>query len=696
MNGDAPPPVDAPAPVERPLSISTIGHHSLTSKDDKIDPDSPVTLSWIDIRYSVTPPKPTLWTRLFRPAKYRTWKAKEPHEILHGVLGEIRPGEMIAIMGGSGAGKTTMLNILAGKVSVGHPSGVVIVNGARRDPKVWPFIKSFVEQEDILDENLTVSEFLRFGVDMRNKLAEFTVAQKDAKVTKLMKAMGLTRLANRKIGSPSSKDGISGGERKRVSIAFELAAERRVLFLDEPTTGLDAGTSAELLETIGTLSRVHMLSVICCIHQPSAKMLQKFDKILLLSLGRTIFFGSLPEITDHLNEHGFYCPEQENPADWILDVISVDNSNGGVNRQESLERISRLHTAWEVIEAANTGEFHRRTASLSQSTRARSWAARMTASVRSFVSTHSAEDPRTARRSVTSLFLPHRQPRVKPEEISHWPHNRLTEFFFLLRRYVLIETRNHATNMFLFFEFLLLSIILGFVYFRLTRENFGGFQSRVGLFATIPALIITLISVELMVLFTNKRKLIIRERFGHLYRLSDAYVANVLALIPVRLVSVILFGTIMYYLTGLRTDSFTYFLVYIGFVCLIGLFAIFFGIAIAAASVGSLMAAVVRSIFIYIFILFAGNLARTSDVTPIISWMRFLSPYFYALQGLLQNECVGIEIAGEPGTYWVDLYDLGQFSVMWNAGALMIMCGATFVIGYVGLSLTTRPRYIII
>lgn len=199
-----------------------------------------------------------------------------------------------------------------------------------------------------------------------------------------------------------------------------------------------------------------------------------------------------------------------------------------------------------------------------------------------------------------------------------------------------------------------------------------------------------------MVLFVSKRRLIVRERFSHLYRLSDAYTANVLAIIPVRLFSVTIFSTIIYYLIGLRTDSFVYFLIYLGVILLVTLFAIFFGVMIAASTSGSLMASVVRMLFIYVFLLFGGSRARLADVTPIISWMRFLSPNFYCLQALIQNECIGITIAGEPGIDFVELYDLNQFSIMWNVGALMIMCGATFIAGYIGLKMTTKPRYIVI
>lgn len=199
-----------------------------------------------------------------------------------------------------------------------------------------------------------------------------------------------------------------------------------------------------------------------------------------------------------------------------------------------------------------------------------------------------------------------------------------------------------------------------------------------------------------MVLFANKRRLITRERSSRLYRLANGYTANVISVVPFRMVTVAIFATIMYYLIGLRTDSFVYFLIYLGIILLVTLFSILFGVMIATSSTGSLMAAVLRMIFVYIFILFGGSLARSTDITPIVSWLRFISPYFYALQALIQNECIGLEIAGQDGLFYVELYALNQFSIMWNAGALMIMCAGTFVFGYIGMRITTKPKYIVI
>lgn len=105
------------------------------------------------------------------------------------------------------------------------------------------------------------------------------------------------------------------------------------------------------------------------------------------------------------------------------------------------------------------------------------------------------------------------------------------------------------------------------------------------------------------------------------------------------------------------------------------------------------MAAVIRALCINSFVLFAGKVANAGEVTPIISWLRFISPYFYALQSLLQNEVTNLEIAGQPGQFYLDLYDLNQFSIMWSAGALMILSGSMLIFGFIGLNFSTKPKY---
>lgn len=309
---------EAPA---RPRSVQSLAN-LLNGVEDASDgfaditPEDPIKLSWIDIRHQVKPPRPGLWSRLFKPSVYKKWKLNEGKEILHGVLGDIEPGHIIAMMGGTGAGKSTMLNILAGRLSWGEASGLVLANGQARNPNSWRRLASYVEQKDELDPTLTVEEILRFFTFIKLADKKFDKTVKEKKVQKLLKTLELESLANHPVTT------LSDGQKKLLSIGIELAGERRIIFLDEPTTGLDSVTSMDIVMMLKKLAVKYDLSIVMTIHQPRSEILEIFDRILLLAQGSTVYYGDLDDILEHLIEFtGTPIPAHENPADYSNSAI---------------------------------------------------------------------------------------------------------------------------------------------------------------------------------------------------------------------------------------------------------------------------------------------------------------------------------------------------------------------------------------
>lgn len=205
-----------------------------------------------------------------------------------------------------------------------------------------------------------------------------------------------------------------------------------------------------------------------------------------------------------------------------------------------------------------------------------------------------------------------------------------------------------------------------------------------------------LIAGQLVTIFISNRRVIIRERSSGMYRPEHAYFAKVLALIPLRLLSTLLFGIIVYYLAGLRTDSFTYFLIFMGFMILINLNMVFLGAAISALG-ESIGIVILYTVILAIgFFIFSGVSVRIPDITPNLSWLRFLSPYYFALTGLIQNETIGLTIAGKPGVAFLDEFAVNELSIMWSAGGLMISMVVYLLMGLLGFMLRTQPKYIVI
>ncbi|CAK9136959.1 unnamed protein product [Ilex paraguariensis] len=237
--------------------------------------------------------------------------------ILNGVTGMVCPGEILAMLGPSGSGKTTLLTALGGRL-MGKLSGKITYNGQ-------PFSGSikrqtgFVAQDDVLYPHLTVTETLIFTALLRLPKS-LTRDEKVHQVESVITELGLTRCQNNMIGGPLFR-GISGGEKKRVSIGQEMLINPSLLLLDEPTSGLDSTTAQRILTIIKKLASGGR-SVVTTIHQPSSQLYHMFDKVVLLSEGSPIYFGPASTALEYFSSIGFSTSLIVNPADLLLDLAN--------------------------------------------------------------------------------------------------------------------------------------------------------------------------------------------------------------------------------------------------------------------------------------------------------------------------------------------------------------------------------------
>lgn len=226
-------------------------------------------------------------------------------------------------MGPSGAGKSTLLDVLANKKNVGTIKGTILLNGQKPD-RYYNRCFGYVEQFDSHMTCLTVYEAISFSANLRLP-AEMSNAQRNKMVHKVMKQLELTPLAHRKIGGAGESNSISQEARKKVTIAVELVSNPGLLFLDEPTTGLDGGAAYAVMKTVRKLADEEKCSVICTIHQPSAEVFGLFDKILLLQAGgKMVYFDSIEKLESYYERNGFGTMESgRNPADFAIEAIEV-------------------------------------------------------------------------------------------------------------------------------------------------------------------------------------------------------------------------------------------------------------------------------------------------------------------------------------------------------------------------------------
>ncbi|TVY19486.1 ABC transporter G family member protein [Lachnellula arida] len=241
-------------------------------------------------------------------------------QILSGVQGVAHPGEIMAIMGASGAGKTTFLDILARKNKRGVTHGDFYVNGEKVDDTEYKNVVGFVDQEDTMLSTLTVHETIMTSALLRLP-RDMGRAAKEQRVYEVEKQLGISAIKDSLIGSEEGKGrGISGGEKRRVGIACELVTSPSILFLDEPTSGLDAYNAFNVIECLVTLAKTYKRTVIFTIHQPRSNIVALFDRLLLLAKGKTVYSGEFGQCQDYFEHIGYSCPPGFNIADYLVDL----------------------------------------------------------------------------------------------------------------------------------------------------------------------------------------------------------------------------------------------------------------------------------------------------------------------------------------------------------------------------------------
>ncbi|KAL8686277.1 MAG: hypothetical protein Q9218_007216 [Villophora microphyllina] len=227
--------------------------------------------------------------------------------------------------------------------------GSLCVDGSPISTKAFQAISSYVEQEDSLIGSLTVRETLDFAARLSLPSTVMSI-DRQQRVDELLASFGLRDQADTLVGTPIRK-GISGGQKRRLSIASLLITGPKILFLDEPTSGLDSTASYEVVKYLKKVARQHQLIVIASIHQPSTSTFDLFDKLLLLSAGHTCYFGDVASTRAYMEARGSPVPLYVNPAEFLLDLTSSDFAEDSHGASASMEKI---HADWkDSLDARN-------------------------------------------------------------------------------------------------------------------------------------------------------------------------------------------------------------------------------------------------------------------------------------------------------------------------------------------------------
>ncbi|KAH0979824.1 hypothetical protein GBA52_007001 [Prunus armeniaca] len=336
----------------------TPAHHALDLSDSSIAPRSlPFVLSFTNLTYSVKVRRKFSLSGMFCGERSRLGAATESEPVggeslftrtktlLNDISGEAREGEILAVLGASGSGKSTLIDALANRIAKGSLKGTVSLNGEVLESRLLKVISAYVMQDDLLFPMLTVEETLMFAAEFRLPRA-LSKSKKKARVQALIDQLGLRNAAKTIIGDEGHR-GVSGGERRRVSIGIDIIHDPIVLFLDEPTSGLDSTSAFMVVKVLQRIAQSGSI-VVMSVHQPSYRILGLLDRLLFLSRGQTVYSGSPTTLPSYFAEFGHPIPESDNRTEFALDLIrELEGSPGGT---KSLVEFNRT---WQSMKHSN-------------------------------------------------------------------------------------------------------------------------------------------------------------------------------------------------------------------------------------------------------------------------------------------------------------------------------------------------------
>ncbi|XP_062852465.1 broad substrate specificity ATP-binding cassette transporter ABCG2d [Trichomycterus rosablanca] len=528
--------------------------------------------------------------------------------ILVNLNGIMKPG-LNAIMGPTGGGKSSFLDVLAARKDPSGLTGEVLIDGAPQ-PSNFKCLSGYVVQDDVLMGTLTVRENLRFSAALRLS-SSVSNKEKEARVSHLITELGLTKVADSKVGTQLIR-GVSGGERKRTSIGMEMIIDPSVLFLDEPTTGLDASTANSVLLLLKRMAN-NGRTVILSIHQPRYSIYRLFDSLTLLVNGKLVYHGPAQNALEYFSDIGYTCEAHNNPADFFLDVINGDST---------ALSMSMLQDKEEVIELDESG-------STSQSTEAHL--------VEEYKKSNYAQETKAE----LERIMRGKEYTTKPKSRTiTYNCNFFTQMYWVLKRTFRNLMLNPQTSIAQLGVTIFLALIVGAIFFGV-KENQRGIQNRFGalFFITTNQCFSSLSAAEL---FITERKLFIHEYTSGYYRLSVYFLSKIFSdIITLRTIPAVVFTCISYFMIGFKATAEAFF-IFMFTVVLVAYTATSMTMAISADQTVVAIANIFMTIAFVFMMIFSGLLVNLESVMAWLNWLKYFSIPRYGLTALQIVEFVGL------------------------------------------------------
>ncbi|EFJ07075.1 ATP-binding cassette transporter [Selaginella moellendorffii] len=544
-------------------------------------------------------------------------------DLLHNISGEALKGHVTAVLGPSGAGKSTFLDALAGRICKGSLRGRVTVDGRAVSTSMMKRISSYVMQDDQLFPMLTVYETFLFAANVRLPSA-FTPEEKKARVEELITQLGLEHAADTYIGNEGVR-GVSGGERRRVSIGVDIIHGPSLLFLDEPTSGLDSTSAFVVVERLRDIAQ-RGSTVILTIHQPSYRIQQLLNRLIVLARGKLIYLGKPDALEDHLAGLGRPVPDGENALENLLDVIKeYDESDLGL---EPLVQFQRDGVRPDGLGAEATP--------LPSKNRNRNYYQKQQ---------RQQQQPVDVSVSCTVALDDRFQPAHAPysdfstddeEESEEWRHKFANPWS---RELVVLMWRNYKNvyrtpELFLSRELVIvvMSAMLATL-FKRPKDTLDGVNELMN-FYIFAVCLLFFSSNDAVPTFIQERFIFIREASHNAYRASSYVIANLIVNLPFLAIQALTFVVITWWTLRLHGSVFTIWLILFASLITTNSFVMF----VSAVVPNYIMGYAVVIAITALFFLNCGYFLKRSQIPGVWLPLHYISTIKYPFEALLVNQ----------------------------------------------------------
>ncbi|KAI3836891.1 hypothetical protein MKW98_005224 [Papaver atlanticum] len=522
--------------------------------------------------------------------------------LLNDISGAARDGEILAVLGASGSGKSTLIDALAGRIDKRSLKGSVMLNDEALNTRLLKLLSAYVMQDDLLFPMLTVEETLMFSAELRLPCL-LSKSKKKARVEALIDQLGLQNAAKTIIGDESHR-GVSGGERRRVSIGINIIHDPVILFLDEPTSGLDSSSALTVVKTLQRIAQSGSI-VIMSIHQPTYRILGLLDRLTFLSRGQIVYSGTPTDLSRFFSDLGHSISENENSTEFALDLINeYQGSEGGT------KCFTELYKSWQKMQYPGSSDSGKCSLSLRDAIRTSISRGKLASS-----SPYNHSSPTSMISTATNPF---------------W-----VEFMVLTKRSMKNSSRMPEVFIARLVPMIVTCLVIASIYWQLDI-SLKGAQERLGCFGFLIVIAYFSCGDALPLLF-QERCILCRETAYNAYHYSSYVLSKTVTEMPSLVILSLAITITTFWAVGLAG----------GFHGYLFLFVTVLASFWAGSSLMAFISAVVPHIMMgYIivllslgfFFLFSGVFINRDRIPWYWIWLHYLSLLKYPFEGVMQNE----------------------------------------------------------